>query len=349
MFEGNYESNFTACGGKEVFLGIDEAGRGCVLGAMVYACFYCPPDELENLKAMKVDDSKKLTEEQREAAFEAFMKQKDAFGWRIHSISPQEISAKMLRKRKVSLNDISHDAAADLIAAVCKEGVRVTQVFVDTVGKADLYEKKLQRMFPSVKITVREKADSLFPVVSAASILAKVTRDRALRLWPSPVRPNKRLKQLQLQQLQNLQQEQRLQQSKRPKRENAAAVAENSPVEASEDEPEVAKETVYGTGYPGDRVTITFLKEYMDPVFGFPELVRWSWQTAKELFEKEGMPTVWYEEVEDEEGQEGETPSAKQSRITSFFQLKPKSGAVIDRPKFFVRNRIELITAASRL
>lgn len=36
-------------------LGIDEAGRGCVLGAMVYACFYCPPDELENLKAMKVD------------------------------------------------------------------------------------------------------------------------------------------------------------------------------------------------------------------------------------------------------------------------------------------------------
>lgn len=36
-------------------LGIDEAGRGCVLGAMVYACFYCPQDELENLKAMKVD------------------------------------------------------------------------------------------------------------------------------------------------------------------------------------------------------------------------------------------------------------------------------------------------------
>ncbi|XP_026190019.1 ribonuclease H2 subunit A [Cyclospora cayetanensis] len=338
MFEAKYESNFNLCGGKEVSMGIDEAGRGCVLGAMVYACFFCPKDSMEKLKALKVDDSKKLTEDQREAAFESCMQQKEAFGWRIHSISPQEISAKMLRKRKISLNDISHDAATDLIAAVCKQGVRVSEVYVDTVGKADTYEKKLQQLFPSVKITVREKADSLFPVVSAASILAKVTRDRALKLWPAPVRPVKRLKQLQ-------ENQEKKHQAKGTKNTSAAADA----VSAEEEAQGEAQEAVYGTGYPGDRITVAFLKDYMDPVFGFPEIVRWSWQTAKDLFEKEGVQTQWYEEVEDEDEQAKDAPAAKQSRITSFFQVKPKTGVSIDRPKLFVRSRIELITSAARI
>ncbi|CDJ60526.1 ribonuclease hi large subunit, putative [Eimeria maxima] len=343
MFEPKFDSNFNQCEGKNVLLGIDEAGRGCVLGAMVYACFYCPADAVPTLKAMRVDDSKRLTEEQREAAFASFMEQKDTFGWRIHSISPQEISAKMLRRRKISLNDISHDAAAGLIAAVCSAGVHVSEVYVDTVGKAEAYQAKLQHQFPSLKITVREKADSLFPVVSAASILAKVTRDRALRLWPSPARPNKRFRVLQQEALQQ-QHQQRKGQPKRATAETAAAGSE-----ASEEETAVEKETVYGSGYPGDRVTIGFLKDHMDLVFGFPEIVRWSWQTAKELFEKDGIPTEWYDDVEEEEEKPAESTQGKQSRITSFFQPKPKTGATIDRPKFFVRNRLELITSASRI
>ena len=55
------------------------------------------------------------------------------------------------------------------------------------------------------------------------------------------------------------------------------------------------------------------------------------------------------EEVE-EEGEGGiDVPECKQSRITSFFQVKQKTGATIQRPKFFVRNRLELITSASRI
>ena len=58
------------------------------------------------------------------------------------------------------------------------------QVYVDTVGDPDKYQAKLAARFPTVrKVVVSKKADSLFPIVSAASICAKVTRDDLLRRW----------------------------------------------------------------------------------------------------------------------------------------------------------------------
>ena len=56
---------------EEIILGIDEAGRGPVLGPMVYACCYFPKHLEKELKAQfKFDDSKIVKEEDREKIYE---------------------------------------------------------------------------------------------------------------------------------------------------------------------------------------------------------------------------------------------------------------------------------------
>jgi ribonuclease H2 subunit A len=63
----NINTNFKT---EDICLGIDEAGRGPVLGPMVYACCYFAFDNSDILKrAFKFDDSKKLSEKQRESIY----------------------------------------------------------------------------------------------------------------------------------------------------------------------------------------------------------------------------------------------------------------------------------------
>lgn len=129
-------------------------------------------------------DSKQLDDATRERLFEKMRKAEPLrVGWALTVISPEELSWKMLDLNRTNLNEISHNAAIDLIRNTIARGINVTEVYVDTVGDPKRYQFKLQRLFPKVSITVSKKADSLFPIVSAASIGAKVTRDRVLGSW----------------------------------------------------------------------------------------------------------------------------------------------------------------------
>jgi len=163
-------------------MGIDEAGRGPVLGPMVYGCAYCRIADKEYLAGQKYDDSKKLTEEKREELFE-LIKRDEKLGWKVDNLGPRLLSAKMLRREKYNLNAISHDSARGLIQGALDRGVNIQEVFVDTVGDATSYQESLSKRFPGITFVVCPKADSLYPIVSAASIAAKVTRDHALRDW----------------------------------------------------------------------------------------------------------------------------------------------------------------------
>ncbi|XP_065509190.1 ribonuclease H2 subunit A isoform X2 [Caloenas nicobarica] len=178
------------CRSRPCALGVDEAGRGPVLGPMVYAMCYCPLERMEELRALGVADSKTLSEPERERRFALLEAAGDTVGWGLHVLPPEHISACMLQRAKFNLNELSQDAAAGLIQFALDEGVNVAEVFVDTVGPADKYEAKLRGRFPGVGVTVRPKADGLFPVVSAASICAKVARDRAVAHWRFPEDPN---------------------------------------------------------------------------------------------------------------------------------------------------------------
>ncbi|CAG9800825.1 unnamed protein product [Chironomus riparius] len=174
------------CKTEKCMLGVDEAGRGPVLGPMVYGISFCPVDKKSILKDLGCADSKQLTEDQRDEIF-VNSNNKDyateSIGWAVDVISPNEISTSMLRRTKRSLNEVSMESAISLIKKALELEVNVTEVYVDTVGPPEKYQAKLQAIFPDIKITVAKKADSIYPIVSLASICAKVSRDHALKVW----------------------------------------------------------------------------------------------------------------------------------------------------------------------
>lgn len=154
---------------------------------MVYALYYLPLSMHRSLLAdtHHFDDSKALTPAVRSDLMEKVCSpETDLYqhcGWATRSLSARDISAAQLRANGTyNLNAQAMDATVDLIQQVLDLGVNIREVYIDTIGPPATYQKKLERIFPSVSITVAKKADSLYPSVSAASVCAKVTRDAAL-------------------------------------------------------------------------------------------------------------------------------------------------------------------------
>lgn len=175
-----------SCKKNACILGVDEAGRGPVLGPMCFGLAFFPQNLEDVLNRMTFADSKTLTDVKRESLFEAIQTQGGGFqemGYLVKIIAPNMISNSMLRRHKYDLNSLSHDTTIDLIRTVVSKGLNISHVYIDTVGTEIKYKDKLRSFFPKINFTVAQKADSKYPIVSAASVCAKVVRDRIVQNW----------------------------------------------------------------------------------------------------------------------------------------------------------------------
>lgn len=175
------------CIGESIVIGIDEAGRGPVLGSLIYVAAFWPTSENEAISRLGFDDSKVLTEVDRERLFRQMLIH-PSIGWVIQELSAPKISEEMLRPHPVSLNAMSYDAvvkALETIRDVEPVPPCPSNIYIDTVGDPEYYKSWLVRALGENygQFTIEKKADATYKIVSAASIIAKVTRDTLLKQW----------------------------------------------------------------------------------------------------------------------------------------------------------------------
>ena len=144
--------------GHAVVAGLDEVGRGALCGPVVACAVVLGP----GFETTGLDDSKRLTERQRELLADRI--QKGALGWALGSCDPREID-------RLNILRATHLAMRRAVEKLC---VRPDLVLVDggfTVPEV----APLQRAIV--------KGDALSVSIAAASIVAKVARDAMMREW----------------------------------------------------------------------------------------------------------------------------------------------------------------------
>lgn len=285
-----------SCRNKQgVVVGIDEAGRGSILGPMVYgAAFWnpCDEDRIPN----DFNDSKQLSEDKRAMLLHKIMYDTPEMGFAVRVLHASEISRNMLRTESYNLNQMSHDAAAGIIEHLLEAGVQIGACFIDTVGNADHYKRRLQQEFPGIDFTVESKADAKYPPCSAGSVVAKNVRDRMMESFQYS-------------------------------------------------EMSLKRDPKFGSGYPSDPVCKDWMENNQNcKVFGYPDVVRFSWNPAKKALERNAAPVLFQADIIDED-EEGEYCIGKKQQQTQMSAFLGKQDATRKRKRypFFERNRLQVV------
>jgi ribonuclease HII len=156
--------------------GVDEAGRGCVIGPLVVAGVMLKAEHLPFLTELGVKDSKLLTAKKREALYPEIIRLTEKY--LTIKVLPYQIDKAVESARRLhKLNRLEAQTMAEII-----ESLKPDEAYVDA---ADTVEHRFgnhirECLKTKTRIISKHKADRIFPVVSAASIIAKVERDREI-------------------------------------------------------------------------------------------------------------------------------------------------------------------------
>ena len=144
--------------GIKYICGIDEAGRGPLAGPVVVAAVIMP----ENSMIEGVNDSKKVSEKKRELLYEQIKNEAIAY------------SVGIIDQNEIDEINILNATKKGLTTAVRGLNVKPDRIIVDALEKIDT---------DGIPYTSIIKGDAKCYSIAAASIIAKVTRDRIMREW----------------------------------------------------------------------------------------------------------------------------------------------------------------------
>ncbi len=149
-------------------LGLDEAGRGSVLGPLVVGAFLWDTEDQAPLRAAGADDSKVLSHARR---VEVRARLADLGRGVVHAIAATAID-------EGNVNRLEEAAFVELVRALAPD-----RVFLDAPVHPGGIPRLRDRLVAATGVAdwvVEPKADGTYPVVGAASIFAKVARDAAI-------------------------------------------------------------------------------------------------------------------------------------------------------------------------
>ena len=202
-------------------MGVDEAGRGPVIGPLVVCGAHVDQLALPEIESMGLKDSKKLTAKKREA-FAAELNEIVKFELAV--LHPEDIDARVYSVD--TLNELEVNCFVSII-----QTAKPHLAYLDACDvNAERFGRNVRRKVGfELEVVSCHEADNKYPIVMAASILAKVHRDGLVR-------------------------------------EISGKMGED-----------------VGSGYPGDPVTIEFLRSYYKKHKKMPDCARKSWKTTSAI------------------------------------------------------------------
>ncbi|MBT4257729.1 ribonuclease HII [archaeon] len=163
----------------ELNLGIDDAGRGPVIGPMVLGGCVLDKETERELTKLGVKDSKQLTQKRREF-LEAIIKEK-AISWAVQLASPDLIDTS--KHEGLKLNELEAVMSAKVIDEINKKDKKIKAVLDCPSTSIVNWRNYLMNQIKYLKnldISCEHKADQNHVSVAAASILAKCERERQM-------------------------------------------------------------------------------------------------------------------------------------------------------------------------